>query len=106
MRTTIVDGTYGLTGDICRPPHLVDSKIKPTLFRESALTYSRLPPLRTGTDDRGPEDRAHVGASDLQASPLSEGHCRLWVMYIKKGGRVQEERRLECFPFGNPPDLV
>ena len=26
MRTSIVVGTYGLTGDICRPPHLVVSK--------------------------------------------------------------------------------
>jgi len=89
MRTTIVDGTYGLTGDICRPTHLVVSKKTPILIRESALTYSRLPPLRTGTDDRGPEDRAHVGASDLQASPPSEKHCRLWGMCIKKGATLQ-----------------
>jgi len=33
----------------------------------------KAPSLRTGTDDRGPENRAHVGASDLQAPPLSGG---------------------------------
>jgi hypothetical protein len=46
----------------------------PILIREPASSFSRLPPLRTGTDDRGRENRAHVGASDLQASPLSEGN--------------------------------
>ncbi len=40
--------------------------------------------MRTGTGDRGPESRAHVGASDLQALPLSEGIRELCATYIKQ----------------------
>ena len=41
------------------------------------------PPLRSGACDRGPENGAHAGASDLQASPLSEGDRESWVTHIK-----------------------
>ena len=37
----------------------------------------------------GTRERAQVGASDLQASPLSEGDRRLWVIYSKWQREVQ-----------------
>jgi hypothetical protein len=45
--------------------------------------------------DEGSGERAQVGASDLQASPLSEGNRRLWVMYIK-GQRWAQVKRTGC----------
>ena len=42
--------------------------------RRTGVRLLKAPSTRTGTDDRGPENRAQVGASDLQASPLSEGN--------------------------------
>ncbi len=60
--------------------------------------------MRTGTDDRGLENRAHLGASDLQASPLSEGNGELWETYIKRRARVQAESPTAGFRFGFPHD--
>jgi hypothetical protein len=37
----------------------------------------------TGTEDRGPQYRAELGASDLQATPRSEGNRRLWNACIR-----------------------
>ena len=45
-----------------------------------------------GGDKSGTRGRAHVGASDRQASPLAEGDRRLWRMYIKRQVRVQGVR--------------
>ncbi len=52
----------------------------------------------------GLKSRAHLGASDLQASPLSEGNGELWESYIKRRVRVQAESPTAGFRFGFPHD--
>ena len=46
--------------------------------------------MKNGGEKSGTRERAQVGASDLQASPLSEGDRRLWGVYIKRQRVVQE----------------
>jgi hypothetical protein len=40
--------------------------------------------MKNGGEKSGTRERAHVGASDLQASPLAEGDRRLWGIYIRR----------------------
>jgi hypothetical protein len=54
--------------------------------------------------DERTRGRALLGASDLQASPLSEGNRRLWVMYIRRRAAPQDSRRRQCPPRKAGPD--
>jgi len=47
-----------------------------------------------------------MGASDLVASPLSEGNHQLCLTYIKQRRWAQEGKRLESFLSGIPHDPV
>ena len=51
--------------------------------------------LAQTVDERSGE-RAQVGASDLLASPLSEGNRRFWMAYIKKCAGTQAGSAIHC----------
>ena len=48
--------------------------------------------MKNGGMTSGTRERARVGASDLQASPLAEGDRKLWGMYIRRQRRAQGAR--------------
>jgi hypothetical protein len=59
----------------------------------------KAPSIENGGTGSGTGERAQVGASDLQASPLAEGDRRLWGMYIKRQREAQENEdrpRAKC----------
>ena len=66
-----------------------------SIYRPRSRSDVQRQPLCNGGYGSGSGERALLGASDLQASPLSEGNRRLWVMYIK-GQRWAQVKRTAC----------
>ena len=48
----------------------------------------KAPSIENGGKESATGERAQMGASDLQASPLSEGDRRLWLIYTKRQAEV------------------
>ena len=57
------------------PP--VAAKQTPTLFTRIGADMRKAPSMKNGGMKSGTRERAQVGASDLQASPLAEGDRQL-----------------------------
>jgi len=60
---------------------LLDNKRDPA--KRIGARMLNAPSTENGGSESETAERAQVGASDLQASPRSEGRCRLWVIYIR-----------------------
>ena len=87
--------TWRLAGSQCCDqtgwPHVRSGHEKtPTLITRIGARMRNAPSTENGGAGTG--ERAQVGASDRQASPLSEGDRRLWDMYIRRQCKVQGAR--------------
>ena len=87
--------TWRLAGLQCRDqtgrPHVRSRHKKtPTLITRIGARMRNAPSTENGASGTG--ERAQVGASDRQASPLSGGDRRLWDMYIRRQREVQGAR--------------
>jgi len=60
--------------------------------RHDGLPRPGCAPWKEGHQGPQTDNRTRVGASDLQASPLSEGDRRLWAIYIRRQVEAQGER--------------
>lgn len=49
----------------------------PTLIPRIGARIRKVPSMKNGGEKSGTRERAQVGASDLQASPLAEGHRKM-----------------------------
>jgi len=75
------------------PESWAHAKIEtPTLLTRIGAHIFKAPSIENGGEKSGTRERAQVGASDLQASPLSEGDRRLWGIYSRRHPEAQGAR--------------